>query len=160
MLADKYMQVKFKLGRIPTIIDFYKLGEIDPMLFINYAKTYDNFLRILDKDYSVTFTEKEEQILAFTSALIIDGKRPHELIMLKMILEGKNIEKDMFAKKLADIGEKFKEADYNSAARMMSLKFIAGADANKFADIELLSALDLKSGMIKRSITFLRKLSN
>lgn len=160
MLADKYMQVKFKLGRIPTIIDFYKLGEIDPMLFINYAKTYDNFLRILDKDYSVTFTEKEEQILAFTSALIIDGKRPHELIMLKMILEGKNVEKDMFAKKLADIGEKFKEADYNSAARMMSLKFIAGADANKFAGIELLSALDLKSGMIKRSITFLEKLSN
>lgn len=160
MLADKYMQVKFKLGRIPTIIDFYKLGEIDPMLFINYAKTYDNFLRILDKDYSVTFTEKEEQILAFTSALIIDGKRPHELIMLKMILEGKNVEKDMFAKKLADIGEKFKEADYNSAARMMSLKFIAGADANKFAGIELLSALDLKSGMIKRSITFLEKLGN
>ena len=86
MLADKYMQVKFKLGRIPTIIDFYKLGEIDPMLFINYAKTYDNFLRIVDKDYNVIFTEKEEQILAFISVLIIDGKRPHELIMLKMIL--------------------------------------------------------------------------
>lgn len=160
MLADKYMQVKFKLGRIPTIIDFYKLGEIDPMLFINYAKTYDNFLRIVDKDYNVIFTEKEEQILAFISALIIDGKRPHELIMLKMILGGENVEKDMFAKKLADIGEKFREADYNSAARMMSLKFIAGADANKFADIELLSALDLKSGMIKRSITFLEKLRN
>lgn len=77
MLTDKYNQVKYKLGRIPTILDFYKLGEIDPMLFIKYAKTYDSFLRIVDKDYNIIFTDKEEQILAFVSALIIDGKRPH-----------------------------------------------------------------------------------
>ncbi len=53
------------------------------MLFIKYAKTYDSFLRIVDKDYNIIFTDKEEQILAFVSALIIDGKRPHELLMLK-----------------------------------------------------------------------------
>ena len=102
------MQVKFKIGRIPTIIDFYKLGEIDPMLFINYAKTYDNFQRAVDKDYTVVFTEKEEQILAFISSLIIDGKRPHELLMLKMMLDGKSVAIDSFAKELVSIGEKFK----------------------------------------------------
>lgn len=160
MLTEKYMQVKFKIGRIPTIIDFYKLGEIDPMLFINYAKTYDNFQRAVDKDYTVVFTEKEEQILAFISSLIIDGKRPHELLMLKMMLDGKSVAIDSFAKELVSIGEKFKEADYNSAVRMMSLEFVAGADANKFAQIELLSKLDLKSGLLKRSIAFLDKLNN
>ncbi|MEE0292982.1 MAG: DEAD/DEAH box helicase [Eubacterium sp.] len=160
MLTEKYMQVKFKIGRIPTIIDFYKLGEIDPMLFINYAKTYDNFQRAVDKDYTVVFTEKEEQILAFISSLIIDGKRPHELLMLKMMLDGKSVAIDSFAKELVSIGEKFKEADYNSAVRMMSLEFVAGADANKFAQIELLSKLDLKSGLLKRSLAFLDKLNN
>lgn len=45
MLTDKYNQVKYKLGRIPTILDFYKLGEIDPMLFIKYAKTYEQFFK-------------------------------------------------------------------------------------------------------------------
>ncbi|WP_448903316.1 DUF3427 domain-containing protein [Eubacterium sp.] len=160
MLTEKYMQVKFKIGRIPTIIDFYKLGEIDPMLFINYAKTYDNFQRAVDKDYKVMFTEKEEQILAFISSLIIDGKRPHELLMLKMMLDGKSVARDSFAKELVSIGEEFKEADYNSAVRMMSLEFVAGADANKFAQIELLSKLDLKSGLLKRSLAFLDKLNN
>ena len=103
MLTEKYMQVKFKIGRIPTIIDFYKLGEIDPMLFINYAKTYDNFQRAVDKDYTVVFTEKEEQILAFISSLIIDGKRPHELLMLKMMLDGKSVAIDSFAKKYKNV---------------------------------------------------------
>ena len=76
--------------------NFYKLGEIEPMLFINYAKTYDNFLRMVDKDYKITFSLKEEQILAFISALIIDGKRPHELLMLKMMIEDRIINEYSF----------------------------------------------------------------
>ena len=136
MLTEKYNQVKYKLGRIPTILDFYKLGEIDPMLFIKYAKTYDSFLRIVDKDYNITFTDKEEQILAFVSALIIDGKRPHELLMLKMMLEGTNIEENTFAEQLSNIGEKFKKTDYDSAIRIINLDFVTGSDATKFSDIE------------------------
>lgn len=160
MLTDKYNQVKYKLGRIPTILDFYKLGEIDPMLFIKYAKTYDSFLKIVDKDYNITFTDKEEQILAFVSALIIDGKRPHELLMLKMMLEGTNIEENTFAQQLNKIGEKFKKADYGSAIRMMNLDFVTGSDATKFSDMELVSSLELKSGMLKRSLAFVKKLRN
>ena len=160
MLTDKYNQVKYKLGRIPTILDFYKLGEIDPMLFIKYAKTYDSFLRIVDKDYNIIFTDKEEQILAFVSALIIDGKRPHELLMLKMMLEGTNIEENTFAQQLNKIGEKFKKADYDSAIRMINLDFVTGSDATKFSDMELVSSLELKSGMLKRSLAFVKKLRN
>lgn len=160
MLTDKYNQVKYKLGRIPTILDFYKLGEIDPMLFIKYAKTYDSFLRIVDKDYNIIFTDKEEQILAFVSALIIDGKRPHELLMLKMMLEGTNIEENTFAQQLNKIGEKFKKADYDSAIRMRNLDFVTGSDATKFSDMELVSSLELKSGMLKRSLAFVKKLRN
>lgn len=160
MLTDKYNQVKYKLGRIPTILEFYKLGEIDPMLFIKYAKTYDSFLRIVDKDYNIIFTDKEEQILAFVSALIIDGKRPHELLMLKMMLEGTNIEENTFAQQLNKIGEKFKKADYDSAIRMINLDFVTGSDATKFSDMELVSSLELKSGMLKRSLAFVKKLRN
>jgi superfamily II DNA or RNA helicase len=160
MLTDKYNQVKYKLGRIPTILDFYKLGEIDPMLFIKYAKTYDSFLRIVDKDYNIIFTDKEEQILAFVSALIIDGKRPHELLMLKMMLEGTNIEENTLAQQLNKIGEKFKKADYDSAIRMINLDFVTGSDATKFSDMELVSSLELKSGMLKRSLAFVKKLRN
>ena len=134
MLADKYYQVKYKLGRIPTILDFYKLGEVDPMLFIDYAKTYDNFIRKVDKEYQVRFTEKEELILAFISALIVDGKRPHELIMLKMLADGVGINEKTFAERLNAVGETFREDDYLSAKRMLNLDFVAGSDAKKVCE--------------------------
>lgn len=44
MLTDKYNQVKYKLGRIPTILDFYKLGEIEPMLLLIMLKPMIIFL--------------------------------------------------------------------------------------------------------------------
>lgn len=158
MLTDKYNQVKYKLGRIPTILDFYKLGEVDPMLFIQYAKTYDNFLRMVDKDYKVTFSEKEEQILAFVSALIVDGKRPHELLMLKMMLEDQVVNEDTFSKELEQIGEVYKAADYISSMRMLKMEFIAGSDVKKYSDIELFSRSKSEKGILIRSGHFYEKL--
>lgn len=160
MLTDKYNQVKYKLGRIPTILDFYKLGEIEPMLFINYAKTYDNFLRMVDKDYKITFSLKEEQILAFIFALIIDGKRPHELLMLKMMIEDRIINEDSFKNELEKIGEKYKAVDYNSAKRILNMEFIAGADIKKYSDIELISDEKSAKDMFMRSISFWNKLKH
>ena len=159
-LTDKYNQVKFKLGRIPTSIDYYKLGEVDPMLFINYAKTYDNFLRMVDKDYRIVFTEKEETILAFVSALVIDGKRPHELLMLKMMLDGNNIEQKSFENKLNNIGERFRKDDYESSIKMLNMDFVAGADSKKFSDIQLFAESGANIGMLQRSLAFKNKLNN
>ncbi len=159
-LTDKYNQVKFKLGRIPTIIDYYKLGEVDPMLFINYAKTYDNFLRMVDKDYRIAFTEKEETILAFISALVIDGKRPHELLMLKMMLDGNNIEQKSFENKLNNIGERFRKDDYESSIKMLNMDFVAGADSKKFSDIQFFAESGANIGMLQRSLAFKNKLNN
>lgn len=160
MLTDKYNQVKFMLGRIPTILDFYKLGEIDPMLFINYAKTFDNFVRMVDKDYKIKFTETEEQILAFVSALIIDGKRPHELIMLEMIMDDMVINETTFSKELKRIGETYRQADFNSAKRMISMDFIAGSDSKKFGDIHLISSMPQDDKTLSRSLNFYDKLCN
>lgn len=159
-LTDKYNQVKFKLGRIPTIIDYYKLGEVDPMLFINYAKTYDNFLRMVDKDYRIVFTEKEETILAFVSALVIDGKRPHELLMLKMMLDGNNIEQKSFENKLNNIGERFRKDDYESSIKMLNMDFVAGADSKKFSDIQFFAESGANIRMLQRSLAFKNKLNN
>ena len=142
------------------IIDYYKLGEVDPMLFINYAKTYDNFLRMVDKDYRIVFTEKEETILAFVSALVIDGKRPHELLMLKMMLDGNNIEQKSFENKLNNIGERFRKDDYESSIKMLNMDFVAGADSKKFSDIQFFAEAGANIRMLQRSLAFKNKLNN
>lgn len=158
MLTDWYNQVKYMIGHIPTILDFYKLGEIDPMLFISYARTYDNFVRMADKEYQMTFTEREEQMLAFISALIVDGKRPHELLLLKMLVENREINENIFAEELKKMGEIYREADYYSAQRILNMDFVAGSDAKKFADIEIFSDEQMEKGILLRSISFFEKL--
>jgi superfamily II DNA or RNA helicase/HKD family nuclease len=160
MLTDKYYQVKYKLGHIPTILDFYKLGEVDPMLFIQYAKTYDNFLKIADKEYTIRFTEKEEQVLAFVSALIVDGKRPHELLMLKMLASEMVVDEKNFANELAKLGDTCKKEDFISARRMLNMGFIAGSDAKKFSDVELISQDPSQKGLLVRSLSFLGQLKH
>ncbi|MCR5835336.1 MAG: DUF3427 domain-containing protein, partial [Lachnospiraceae bacterium] len=137
MLTDKYMQLKFKLGRIPTILDFYEHGEIDPMLFINYAKTYDQFVRKVDKDYTVRFSNEEEAVIEFISSTVINGKRPHELLMLKMLAENKAITCDSFKTELNAVGEAYREEDYNSAVRVLNKEFMnTKSEKKKFAEIE------------------------
>lgn len=86
LLKEKYYQLKDKLGRIPTILDFYQYGEIDPMLFIDYAKTYDKFLRKFDPEYKINFAESEEAVLEFVSSLLLNWKRPHELHMIQLLI--------------------------------------------------------------------------
>ena len=57
---------------------FYEYGEIDLMLLIQYSKSYDQFVKSVDKDFTVSFSDKEEAILEFISSLV-NGKRIHEL---------------------------------------------------------------------------------
>ena len=114
-LQEKYQLLKNKLGRIPTVLDFYEYGEIDPMLFINYAKTYDNFVRKVDPEYTITFSQEEAAVLEFISSLLINGKRPHELIMLKLLLEQKEVTKGTFQTALEHMKQKYREADYRSS---------------------------------------------
>ena len=57
------------------------------MLFVDYSKTYDKFVRLVDKDYKVVFSDEEEKILEFVSNIIMNGKRIHELLMCRMLLE-------------------------------------------------------------------------
>lgn len=40
----------------------------------------------------------------------------------------------------------------------MNLDFVTGSDATKFSDMELVSSLELKSGMLKRSLAFVKNL--
>lgn len=86
LLTEKYNVLKYKLGKIPSILDFYEYGEIDPMLFIKYSGSYHAFLQNVDKEYSVEFKEEEIVILEFISKNLLNGKRPHELIILKFLL--------------------------------------------------------------------------
>ena len=159
MLTEKYQALKYRLGRIPTILDFYEYGEIDPMLFVNYANTYDNFVRMVDKDYKVVFSEKEESTLEFISSIILSGKRPHELILLQMLLEQEEIDKNAFIAHLTQEGKKYREADYVSAISVLSKDFLTQTEKSKYLAVEFFETEEQgKIRFLKRVESFYQKI--
>ncbi|MCH5252770.1 MAG: DUF3427 domain-containing protein [Lachnospiraceae bacterium] len=159
MLTEKYQVLKYRLGRIPTILDFYEYGEIDPMLFISYAKTYDNFVRMVDKDYKIVFSEKEEATLEFISSTILNGKRPHELIMLQLLFEQQNIDREIFTERMLQEGEEFREADYLSAIRVLKKDFVnTQSEKKKYLSVEFFEPEGGKNSFLERAISYYQEI--
>lgn len=99
--VESYNRLKLMLGRVPEIADFGQYGSIDPLkLFsvtspIKYktnkndskgARTYHRALKVLDEDYAIEFDEIQELCMELICQKIINGKRIHELVILKNIL--------------------------------------------------------------------------
>ncbi len=88
-LKKDYKLLKYKLGKIPFMMDFIKHGERDPFSFVEYSKSYYNFIKKVDPDFDVSINKEHSQFLEYFSKEINNSKRIEESIILKkMILKG------------------------------------------------------------------------
>lgn len=90
IIKQAYQQLKFKLGRIPTLMDFEEHGSIDVLrIFENKTyRSYYGFLIKCETEYHERLDSVQINMLEFISQKLASGKRIHELIVLKSILEG------------------------------------------------------------------------
>ena len=151
---------KYEGKEYVVILDFYEYGEIDPMLFIQYSKSYDQFVKSVDKDFTVSFSDKEEAILEFISSLV-NGKRIHELLMISSLLNNEKISLETYKILLEEKGEKYRESDYVSALNVLGKVFVnAPAEKKRYNDIEFISADEAKNGMLRRATLFYSLFNN
>lgn len=88
-LKKDYNLLKFKLGRIPMMMDFIEHGSRDPYLYVNYANSYYNFIVKVEKEYISDLTIKQFKLLELFSKEINNSKRVEESYILKqLILKG------------------------------------------------------------------------
>lgn len=159
-LKEKYYILKHKLGRIPTILDFYEYGEIDPMLFIEKSRTYDHFVRSVDPEYKVVFLPEDEKLLDFISMTLINGKRPHELLMLQLLLTQQTFTKQEFQAKLEALGETYREEDYSSACNVLNMGFTnTQADKKRYAGLQIIDTDQFLKEKLNFSGTMYQKLN-
>ncbi len=142
LLTDKYYVLKRKIGRIPTVIDFYELGEIDPMLFIDYSGSYHQFCQMVDKEYTMQLSEKETSIIGFVSNYLVNGKRPHELLVLKLLLERESFTEDEVMMLLEQWYHITNSAEsVASAISVLKGEFInSPGDKKRYANMEILTS--------------------
>ncbi len=139
MLIEKYYLLRDKLGKIPSIIDFYEYGEIDPLLFINYSGTYHSFLKMADKDYQIQLSENETVLLEFVSQNAASGKRVYELLMLQQFLKYGELHKNEIEGVLSnEYHTEFSEESYRSSLNVLSGRFMnTQSEKKKYADINI-----------------------
>ncbi len=69
---------------------FMSMVRLTRCCLFNIQKSYDQFVKSVDKDFTVSFSDKEEAILEFISSLV-NGKRIHELLMISSLLNNEKI---------------------------------------------------------------------
>ena len=87
LFKKKYSQLKYKLGRIPMLKDFFLQGEFNPELILNHKDfgTYHRFLEYVENDYRSVLSDKENASLKFVCSKLIKAIRPHELVILNCL---------------------------------------------------------------------------
>lgn len=88
-LKKDYNLLKYKLGRIPMMMDFIEHGSRDPFLYVKYSKSYFNFIRKIENEDNLN--NKEIKLLELFSKEINNSKRVEESIILKSLILNGNI---------------------------------------------------------------------
>ena len=91
LIKQNYKNLKDKLGKIPSLLDFDRYGEMDVLRIFdnNSLGSYYKFLVKYEPDYTVRLSAAQEKIVEFVSRKIANGKRIHEIELLALMLTEK-----------------------------------------------------------------------
>lgn len=137
LIKESYNSLKQKLGRIPSLLDFDTYDSIDPIrIFDNKSLgSYYKFLKKYEKEYNIELDECEELFIEFISKKLASGKRPHELILLKLAIDN---EDDLInflevkLKKLYNID--FKITTKNNVINILTNQFPTGTGKKTYSN--------------------------
>ena len=122
-LRQSYQELAQKIGRPPLLFDFYRYGSTSPMVFANNHSLghYGEFLAKMGEP--VKLSRYESAVLSFVTKELLNGKRPHELLLLQLLLEKEQVSQEEFEKKLHDYGAYVNERVLTSVEDILSLNF-------------------------------------
>jgi superfamily II DNA or RNA helicase len=124
-LENDYKLLKYKLGRIPMMVDFVDHGSRDPQLYVNYSKSYFNFVATQETDLFSKLNASQKKYLEFVSMEIANAKRIEEVVILKLILNQNEIETGYLNSIIKDeYGINLSDATLESCLRNINFDFI------------------------------------
>jgi superfamily II DNA or RNA helicase/HKD family nuclease len=124
-LKKDYFLLKYKLGRIPMMMDFIEHGSRDPFLYIGYSKSFLNFVSKIEKDFTHSLSEKAMKMLEFFSNELNNAKRVEEAIILNRLIQGCHLSVSELQCIVSDkYGYEISEQTIDSCLNNINFKFI------------------------------------
>lgn len=131
-LKQSFRDLHTRLGRPPMLMDYARFDVVDPVVIASAKGNYWNLLNAFKVGDDLP-TERENQILTFASLEFLNGKRPHELLLLE------HLTKTKAPIAVGDLDALFERAEIesdratmDSIERIFSLEFFTEGDQKKY----------------------------
>ena len=145
LIKENYINLKNKLGHIPSLLDFDKYGEMDVLRIFDNKNlgSYYKFLIKYEKEYAIRLSNTEEKVIEFISKKIVNGKRIHELEFLKLTLQEDN---KLFSKFEKILNENYKikmnELEKRSVINILTNNFASGSSKNTYKECVFITKMN------------------
>ncbi|WP_328802275.1 DEAD/DEAH box helicase [Paenibacillus sp. LX16] len=136
ILREAYIELKNRLNRIPQLIDFIEHDSIDPLVFADKHSSYYHFLQKI-KETVPHLSEQEQKYLTMLSAEILNGKRRHELVLLKLLLAKDNVSYEEYVNSLNEKGCYTDSETIRSVKRVLDMSFFTEPTKKKYGDLAI-----------------------
>lgn len=138
LLKEAYAQLKYKLGRIPDLVDYDRFESIDPNLFFNNKSlgSYPAFLMKYEKEFTSRLSELELEYLKFLSVKFGAGKWIDELIIIQALINDGGLVIDQWKDLLIKNDILVTEHTIQVLKSSLSGNYAAGTGAEKMKRIQ------------------------
>ncbi len=137
LIKQNYKNLKDKLGRIPSLLDFDRYGEMDVLRIFdnNSLGSYYRFLVKYEPDYTIRLSSAQEKVIEFVSRKLANGKRIHEIELLSLMLRERNGLMSKLRDKLnADYLIELDDFSYSSVVNVMTNEFPSGSGKESYKE--------------------------
>ena len=143
-LVNDYKLLRFRLGRIPMMVDFIDYGLRDPQLFVNYSRSYFNFVSDIEDSLKECLNKNEKKLLELFSTEINNSKRVEESIILKAIILNKTLDIDEFKNQIEnDYGYLISDETIQSCIDNLNFKFVTETFINDNKEKKIAPVYDI-----------------
>ena len=142
IIKKEYNYLKQVVGKVPSLVDFFEHGAIDPALIFQKYKSYVDFLiAVKEEDVHYDISPMGMDILRYVSSEIGNGMRPHEGLILELLLEKNEItHSDVYDELISRYGITHDEDSVESAVRVLKNEFLVAGHRIKYDDCSLIES--------------------
>jgi superfamily II DNA or RNA helicase len=163
-LREDYNSLKYKIGRVPMMLDYLKHGSRDPYSFVSSCKSYFNFVEEEEPTGSLQLSTLEKKLLELFANEINNAKRIEEVFILRrLILKGNCSTYTASEEFLKQYGYTPSRATMNSAINNLNFNFVTERQNGKtkcVGDIYGLRIVDIRGDNISLGSTIKSAIEN
>lgn len=138
-LKASYRDMAYRLGRVPMMMDFVRIGDKDPSLFIAKKESFYEFSQYMDPRPS-TLNDAHRAVLKMMSLELANGKRMEEILVLRHLMDQSSWSTAELAEEMENRYDMLPSTEtMDHAARVLSLQFFIKTAQKKYGSLPLVS---------------------